>query len=287
MIYFLMAVVLIFLWLLYEWFQHREPVCESTDVECNKLLKGEEIKICLITDLHNNRKNMKKTAERIREFRPDMIALAGDMTEKHTRENKNALQLIRELSTIAPLCYSYGNHEEHMRQDKAAFWQSYLSAVSEYARVLDNEKTVMQFEHIKESIGVSGLSLGEDFYKKGSLLQDDSLLPKLNGPDTEVHILLAHNPEYAFMYGKYQPDLVLSGHLHGGLLRLPGIGGVLAPRFAFPKEDAGAYSYPWGTLFISRGLGSHTIPLRFFNKVTINFINLCGTKEPQKQNGEQ
>ena len=94
--------------------------------------------------------------------------------------------------------------------------------------------------------------------------------------------MLAHDPEYVHFYDKYKADLVLSGHLHGGLMRLPRIGGLVSPRLRFPGRDAGLIPLDNGkNLFISRGLGSHTIPLRFFNRVEINFIVLKGTKETE------
>lgn len=79
------------------------------------------------------------------------------------------------------------------------------------------------------------------------------------------------------MYGKYNPDLILSGHLHGGLVRLPFLGGLVSPRYRFPKQDAGIYKHGNAALFISRGLGSHTIPLRAFNRAELTILTL--TKE--------
>jgi len=86
---------------------------------------------------------------------------------------------------------------------------------------------------------------------------------------------MAHHPEYAQLYEVYHADLIVSGHLHGGLLRLPWIGGVLSPRLRLPDCDAGLLELQNNSkLFVSRGLGSHTIPLRFFNRVEVNFLTL-------------
>ena len=133
-----------------------------------------------------------------------------------------------------------------------------------------------------KEVCISGVSLPEIFYRNGKLYTHSEELPKLkeNGTKEEgVRLLLAHHPEYMEFYEIYHPDVVFSGHLHGGLLRLPLIGGVVSPRFRIPKEDAGWYRYPFGWLFISRGLGSHTIPLRFFNRVELNLITLHGKRE--------
>ena len=82
------------------------------------------------------------------------------------------------------------------------------------------------------------------------------------------------------MYGRYRANLVVAGHLHGGLLRLPFVGGVVSPRLRFTGPDAGLVKLSADSqLFISRGLGSHTIPLRFFNRVEVNFLVLKKTEK--------
>ena len=103
--------------------------------------------------------------------------------------------------------------------------------------------------------------------------------PEINIPEHKFQILLAHHPEYASIYDKYNADFIVSGHLHGGLVRLPGVGGVVSPRLRLPDCDAGLMELSGDSkIFISRGLGSHTIPLRFFNRVEVNFLTLKGKK---------
>ena len=90
--------------------------------------------------------------------------------------------------------------------------------------------------------------------------------------------MMAHNPEYADLYKKYKADFIVAGHLHGGLLRLPFIGGVVSPRLRLIQGcDAGLVKLPDNSLlFVSRGIGFHTIPLRFFNRAEMNFLVLKG-----------
>ena len=79
-------------------------------------------------------------------------------------------------------------------------------------------------------------------------------------------ILLAHNPDYFEEYADWGADLVLSGHVHGGMMRLPILGGVVSPAFKlFPKYDGGLFKIGKSTMILSRGLGMHTIPIRIFN----------------------
>ena len=263
-------------WFIYEWFEHNAIQYNTKKILFEKLKGQNDLKICLITDLHNNSKNLKKVTKKIREFSPELILLAGDMVDKHKKENHHAEQMILQLANIAPVYYAVGNHEQTLMQEQPKAWKSYMNCCKHSIHFLNNEGE-FALEH--RNIFISGLSLPKIFYKKGSLYKQINQLPKLTIPKDCFHIMLAHNPEYGSLYHRYHADFIVSGHLHGGLLRLPLIGGVISPRLRFPGCDAGLVSLKEDKkLFISRGLGSHTIPLRFFNRVEINFLVLCGTK---------
>ena len=187
--------------------------------------------------------------------------------------------MLRALSKAVPVFYSAGNHESSLAEKNPDAWKRYLEALPENVCFLDNDICRLYKE---QDIFISGLTLSKNFYKKGSLYEGAKELPELPFYGEGYHIMLAHDPEYVHFYDKYKADLVLSGHLHGGLMRLPWIGGLVSPRLRFPGRDAGLIPLDNGkNLFISRGLGSHTIPLRFFNRVEINFIVLKGTKETE------
>lgn len=274
-LFFLPSAVIV--WLVYEWFEHNAIQYNTTNITFEKLKEHPKIKLCLITDLHNNKKNCVKIIEKIQMFSPDFILLAGDMVDKHKTENLYAQKFIIELAKVAPVYYSIGNHEETWMEEHKKEWEAYLHHLQGNIYLLNNEGTyALQEKHLF----ISGLSLPKAFYKKGSLYQNKDQLPKFFIPKDCFHLMLAHNPEYANLYENYQADLILSGHLHGGLMRLPFIGGLISPRLRFPGRDAGLVSLDKeNKLFISRGLGSHTIPLRFFNRVEINFLVLSGTKD--------
>ena len=88
-------------------------------------------------------------------------------------------------------------------------------------------------------------------------------------------ILMAHNPDYFEDYVNWGADLVLSGHVHGGIMRLPVLGGVISPSYQiFPKYDAGIFSSGTGKMIISTGLGCHSIKIRLFNPPEIDVITL-------------
>ena len=268
---------LIVLWLIYEWFQHGFVQYRTTIVECHRFSKNREMRLCLISDLHNNRKNLETLTKRIASFSPEVILLAGDVVDKRKKNNAHAENFMEALSRLdIPVVYAPGNHELSLAEKYPQEWKKYLLSLPGNVTYLENESFLL---NDMENICFSGLSLSRPFYKKGKIYEHKEELPEIPIPENRFHILLAHNPEYANMYKKYHADIIVSGHLHGGLLRLPVIGGVVSPRLRLPECDAGLFDLDGGSqLFISRGLGSHTIPLRFFNRVEINFLLLKGTE---------
>ena len=263
----------IVLWLLYEWLEHSMVQYNTTDVVYQKIPQNKELKICLISDLHNNHKNLTKLIKRIALFSPDMILIAGDLVDKHKTENKEAINFLSAVTKLSvPVYYSAGNHELSLEENFPESWQVYLNLLPDGVCFLDNVSVVFPQNN---KICITGLSLPREFYKKGAMYDNPEALPEINFPEHEFHILVAHHPEYASVYHKYAADFIVSGHLHGGLLRLPFIGGVVSPRLCLPKCDAGLMALSDNSqLFVSRGLGSHTIPLRFFNRVEVNFLVL-------------
>lgn len=266
----------VLLWLLYEWFQHRFVQCKTTTVECRKIPENIELKLCLITDLHNNKKKTHELMQHISAFSPDVVLLAGDLVNKHKADNSQAIKFMEELSALQiPVFYSQGNHELSMAENNMDVWQDYLAKIPRNVRFLDNEAVLVTPDN---KICVSGLSLPPEFYKKGDLYKKEENLPHIDIPENVFHIMMAHNPEYAGLYHKYNADFIVAGHLHGGLLRLPFIGGVVSPRLRLIHGcDAGLVKLSdQSLLFVSRGIGSHTIPLRFFNRAEMNFLVLKG-----------
>ena len=129
-------------------------------------------------------------------------------------------------------------------------------------------------------INILGLHLTDGYYKRFIKKPlDRSYLNQLLGEanEDEYNILIAHNPDYFDVYSDWGADLVLSGHNHGGLVRLPFVGGVISPRLRlFPKYDYGMFSDKHSTLILSNGLGAHSLKIRINNipeLVIINFTN--------------
>ncbi len=89
-------------------------------------------------------------------------------------------------------------------------------------------------------------------------------------------ILLSHRPEMLDVYAEAGPDLVFTGHAHGGQWRLPGIGGLVAPgQGFFPEYTEGAHTAGSTTMYVSRGLGNSLMPIRIFNRPELVVVELC------------
>ena len=108
-------------------------------------------------------------------------------------------------------------------------------------------------------------------------MSDDYIASLVGDPDeSRFNILLAHNPDYFKNYVKWGADMTLSGHVHGGVVRIPFWIGVISPMcMLFPKYSGGMYKKNDRAMIVSRGMGMHTIPLRMFNPAEIVVIRIC------------
>ena len=101
----------------------------------------------------------------------------------------------------------------------------------------------------------------------------EGLLPE--GRQDCFQILLAHNPDYFPAYAAWGADLVLSGHLHGGVIRMPLLGGVISPQVRlFPEYYAGTYFRGKSEMILSRGLHMHSFRIRLFNMPELSCVTL-------------
>ena len=230
------------------------------------------VKLVLLSDLHDTRygADNEKLLQAIYEEQPDGILIAGDMlTAAHKRKTRVAEDFVEALSARYPVYYGLGNHEAKMGWNRA----KYGAAQSDFLkRISDAGVRVLQNEHAEfagANICIYGLDMEEAYYKRGrqTPMEEDYVAQKLGeNASHKYNILLAHNPAYFDTYANWQPDLVVSGHVHGGLVRLPVFGGVIAPSLKlFPKYDGGRFISRSATMILSRGLGIHSIEFRMWN----------------------
>lgn len=236
----------------------------------------------VIADLHgfSYGEHNRQLLQKIEECHPEIILIAGDLiVSKYSETFPVALEFLRKLVQIAPVYYSFGNHETRLREVQRKNHKAFENYVSEVeklgVKVLNNE-TVFLKEW--EKIRITGLELPIEYYEKGRIvpMTEDYLKDFLPKPKEEAFdILLAHNPTYAEQYAAWGADLTFCGHNHGGLVRIPGIGSLLSPQLTlFPKYDAGRFSFGNKNVIISRGLGTHTFHIRVFNRAEVLDISL-------------
>lgn len=261
-------------------------------VDCNRFVirrykcRAEKIKkdgkIILLSDLHNKSfgKGNKKLIETICRINPDMILIAGDMyTSSPEGDIKTAWELVCTLASRYPVYYGNGNHEHKTRLFPEQFGTMYqeFSKRIEEAGVshLVNEKVYLP----AFNMDIYGVEIDRKFYKKfKDVSMEKSYLEQLLGKPDEnrFSLLIAHNPDYFRTYADWGANLVVSGHIHGGLMRLPFFGGVLSPAIRFfPRYDGGEFKKGNATMILSRGLGTHTLPIRIFNPGELVVIELC------------
>ena len=254
-------------------------VVRNYEIRNNKI--SNELNIIFLTDLHGVSfgKNNKRLIEKIDNLKPDIIAIAGDMyTAYKNNDTTVPRKLLKDLSSKYPVYYANGNHELKTKVSPLEFgpiYSEYIEDVkSNGTYIINNEKIYLSDYNVL----ICGLDLPFDYYKKGIKINPtvEELDELLGEPNKQVmNVLLAHNPEYFKDYSKWGADLTLSGHYHGGLMRLPLIGGFISPRYTlFPKYDYGVFEDNDNKMILSCGLGTHTLPIRIFNPGEISYIHL-------------
>lgn len=227
----------------------------------------------VLADLHNKRygKNNEQLLDAIRECKPDMILVAGDIpTATPGKKLDIAIGLMEELSKDFPVYYGNGNHEYRMR----IYPETYGDMCEKYDEALSKMgviRLVNTHTNLEEyGVTVYGAEIDKFYYGRfGVKPMTDSYMESILGKCREdtYGILIAHNPDYFPKYAAWGADLVLAGHVHGGMVRVPIWGrGVVSPNIRlFPKYDGGIFREGKSTMVLSRGLGMHTIPIRLFN----------------------
>lgn len=259
------------------------------DIISDKLneLKRER-KILFLTDLHNNSygKENVRLLKAVRSQNPDLILIGGDMlVGKAGKSTKIAEDFVGQLADICPVYYATGNHEQRMK----LYPETYGVGFQEYKEALIKKRICfLENEHIDLlwddcPVQIHGLEIPVEAYKKfrKTSLSFEQVAERIGQADSSKYqILLAHNPIFADTYMKWGADLILSGHLHGGLVRIPGLGAVITPQFRlFPKYSGELTVKDSTSIVVSKGLGTHTIKIRFLNPAEVIVLHIHGKEE--------
>ncbi|WP_339285820.1 metallophosphoesterase [Oceanobacillus sp. FSL K6-3682] len=234
--------------------------------QSDKLEEGTELKILQITDVHSHVFGAENSAvlEKVKELDADIIVLTGDLIDRKTENLEIAYQLAEELVRINPDTYFVTGNHEHENLEKEAF----LAGLKDRGIItLSNENT--QFEKNGQLFNIVGVS-------DVSTEHEDMTLAFADLDTDKYTILLSHAPIVVQKYPDVDADIVLSGHTHGGQVRLPFIGALVAPdEGLLPELQKGIY--PLGDeryLYIDSGLGTSALPIRFLNQSQISLITI-------------
>lgn len=224
---------------------------------------NESHNIVFISDLHNHvyGKDNDILLEHIRRMEPECVLIGGDLlVAKPEKDFSVAVRFVEDLCKEYKVFYAHGNHEHRLYlypeiyKDMAKRYKEALKHLPIHWLV--NKGATIQVEDT--SLHVFGIEIDKEYYKKffHEILSEKQVESYLGKKPEGYTVLLAHNPEYFKAYAGWGADMTLSGHVHGGIMRLPFLGGVISPSLRlFPKYDGGRKKEFGKEMIISRGLG--------------------------------
>jgi len=246
-----------------------------------------EKKILFLSDLHNNCYGQKneKLIQAVYDMKPEYILIGGDMlVGKADVSTEVAEEFVKAIAPVCPIYYANGNHEARMKaypQVYGTHIHKYIDTLKEYGvQFLENSHVDLMWE--EQRIQIHGLEIPMHCYqkfRKVTLSKEEIRACIGDAHEDCFQILLAHNPIFVDTYLDWGADLVLSGHLHGGLVRLPYFGGIITPQFRlFPKYSGELTVKNDKSVVVSKGLGTHTINIRFLNPAELIVLHIKGKR---------
>lgn len=239
------------------------------------------VRIVQLSDLHNKRfgKDNARLKQAVLREKPDLLVFTGDLEDRRRPYCPWSVHFLTELAQSVPVYFVLGNQE--MRG-------GFAETVSRALR--DGGVTVLNGETVTVPVRGQMISmLGLNDYASAR----ERVFPYAHGrallrgfeQSPGFRLLLTHYPHYfaryrrSYQYSRYRPDLTLAGHAHGGLIRLPFFGGVIAPgQGLFPYFTAGLYTEGGADMIVSRGLGNSGLPFRINNPPEIVVADILPTK---------
>ena len=229
-----------------------------------------EVRLAVVTDFHSS-DNADDVAAMVASCAPDAVLLVGDLFDDDTqnRPTERTLSLMRQLSAQYPCYYVSGNHEAWTGEMDALYQQTADAGVT----VLRMSSGVLTVRG--QRIALCGVPDPYEMVFSGAPDTEEQLRQAMENVDSaDFTVLLAHRPELLAKYAQFPLDLVVSGHAHGGQVRIPGLlNGLYAPNQGwFPKLAGGAYTQDGTTLIVSRGLAVRTRLPRIFNRPEVVLV---------------
>lgn len=229
-----------------------------------------EVRLAVVTDFHSS-DNADDVVAMVASCAPDAVLMVGDIFDDDiaNRPTERTLSLMRQLSAQYPCYYVSGNHEAWTGEMDALYQQTEEAGVT----VLRMSSGVLTVRG--QRIALCGIPDPYEMVFSGAPDTEEQLRQALEDVDSaDFTVLLAHRPELLAKYAQFPLDLVVSGHAHGGQVRIPGVlNGLYAPNQGwFPKLAGGAYTQDGTTLIVSRGLAVRTRLPRIFNRPEVVLV---------------
>lgn len=229
-----------------------------------------EVRLAVVTDFHSS-DNADDVVAMVASCAPDAVLMVGDMFDDDiaNRPTERTLSLMRQLSAQYPCYYVSGNHEAWTGEMDVLYQQTEEAGVT----VLRMSSGVLTVRG--QRIALCGIPDPYEMVFSGAPDTEEQLRQALEDVDSaDFTVLLAHRPELLAKYAQFPLDLVVSGHAHGGQVRIPGVlNGLYAPNQGwFPKLAGGAYTQDGTTLIVSRGLAVRTRLPRIFNRPEVVLV---------------
>lgn len=234
-----------------------------------------------VSDLHGNvyEPDNQPLLERARESRPDLILASGDMLSGENKAADDvAIALLAALLDVAPVCFVDGNHEIQVRELDAKRYERFIRKLKNRGVLVLNNKAA-HFTWKGQRVGVYGYELPWTYYRRFNRKRPavSQIRKSIGVPDMEEFtVLITHNPMFFKEYASWGADFVFAGHLHGGFLRLPFLGGIISPQFQiFPKYDKGVFADGKSRMVVGAGLGNHSWLFRVNNPAEAVAVRLA------------
>ncbi|WP_445491635.1 metallophosphoesterase [Niallia sp. 03133] len=271
--------VIVLLIALFSYYQNNAVTMTNVTIQSSKIPSSfDHFKIVQLSDLHSKEfgRNQKGLVEKVKKLKPDLIVFTGDLVDSKKYKEVPSLGLMKQLVSITSVYYVTGNHE---------WWSGKFDRLEKKLQAAGVKVMRNTNEAIKKGNGEIQLLGVDDPAIAGEDLEeaivDQEIQTALKGTKKRENfmLLLSHRPELLRLYEKYNMDLVLAGHAHGGQVRIPFIGGLVAPNQGFmPKFTAGQYKKGNTIMIVNRGLGNSIIPQRLFNRPEIVEITFRSEK---------
>ena len=260
-------------------------VVEELPITSSKIHR--EKTLVFLTDIHDKEfgEGNQMFFRAISRVKPDGILIGGDVMISRGEGNLDTtFRLLSGLAAIAPVYYAFGNHEMRLGVEREKYGRQHENLLSE-AEKLGVTMLVNRNLQIGEDLAVAGINLHSVFYQK-LLLKDPVPMPPEyltrrlgRAYEERMQILLMHSPLYFREARTWGADLTLSGHFHGGTIRIPGLGGLMTPQYQFLLPwCAGSFQQEGKWMAVGRGLGTHSINIRLNNRPQVLVIRLMPAK---------